>query len=223
MAPAALGAGQALPPVFVVGLPKCGTTSLQHALESAGFGAVHCYAPRPWGPSPEDRFIGPLMLKAVEQGRPPLALLPTWVNAVTQMDCWWVNWEERAPRAVAVFPQMAILEELDRAYPDAKFILNTRDVRRWLQSVNTYGRLREILIEADLPGLPRGVGMADSELESWFEEHSARVRRQFAGREGTSLLAVSLEDDDSVIRKSLEKFLGTSLTWGHHNATTWAK
>ena len=78
-------------PVFVVGLPECGTTSLQHALESVGYGSIHCYAPKPWGPLPGDRFVGQLIDEAVAAGLEPLALLPPWVNAITQLDCWWIE------------------------------------------------------------------------------------------------------------------------------------
>lgn len=199
---------------------------------------MHCYAPKPWGPRPADRFVGQLMLRAVEQGKKPLALLPAWVNAVTQMDCWWVDWEEKEKEeasaeeekernefeysAAALFPQMLILEELDKAYPNAKFILNMRDARGWLRSVDAYGRLREILEKADLPGLSRGKGGKDEELLEWFEGHSARVRRHFKGREGSSLLAFSLEEGNAAIAERLEAFLGFPLEWGQHNATTWA-
>jgi len=33
-------------------------------------------------------------------------------------------------------------EELDEAYPEAKFILCVRDARRWLRSVDAYWHLR---------------------------------------------------------------------------------
>lgn len=222
-------------PVFVLGLPKCGTTSLQHALWSAGFGAVHCYAPKPWGPSPEDRFVGHLMFRAAREGRPPLALLPRWVNAVTQMDCWWLDYEPEGKHSSArpkkearslcahgLFPQIALLKELTDAYPGAKFILNIRDARAWVRSVDTYGHLRRILTEADLPGLPRGVGGDDDDLAAWFEGHAERVRRHFTGRKACTLLEMKLEEGDEQIKARLEAFLGRELEWGRHNATTWA-
>lgn len=205
--------------VFVLGLPKCGTTSLQHALKSAGFGAVHCYAPKPWGPVSEDRFVGHRMVEAVAKGLPPLALLPPWVDAVTQMDCWWLDEESGYKDAHAIFPQMTLLEELDGAYPDAKYILNTRSPCDWLRSVTAYGPLRRILEDAELPGLPQGAGSEDRELLDWFEAHALRVRRRFAGGR---LLEIALEEGDAAIHAKLEAFLGLPLEWGHHNTTTWA-
>lgn len=221
------------PPVFVVGMPKCGTTSLEHALESSPrYGSVHCYAPKPWGPNPPDRFVGHLMTEAAARGLPPLSLLPPWVNAVTQMDCWWLEDSEEsaegtarpAPkrrRAYGHFPQISLLEALDSAYPGAKFILNVRDSRRWLHSVKNYGPLHEILVSADLPGLPSGVG-EDQQLIDWYEAHTSRVRSHFAGRGPDVFLEFRLEEDSATIQSRLEALLGEPVEWGHHNATTWA-
>lgn len=209
-------------PVFVVGLPKCGTTSLQHALESCGYGAVHCYAPKPWGPRGVDRFVGHLMAKAAEDGLKPLDLLPNWVNCVTQMDCWWVDWEDNPGDCFGIFPQITLLDNLDEAYPDAKFILCHRDPRSWVKSVETYGPLRKILTEAELPGLPKGQGASDEELCDWFQAHVSRVRRHFEGRKTSSFIEFALEDGDKSIREKLELFLGVPVGWGHHNVTTWA-
>ena len=112
----------------MLGLPKCGTTSLQHALESAGYGTVHCYAPKPWGPEPA---------------------------------------------------------------------------------------------EADLPGLHGKTGAQDDELLTWFEGHTARVRRHFAGREAGKFLEIALEEEDCDLKEKLEAFLHVPVVWGHHNRTTW--
>jgi len=196
---------------------------------SAGYGAVHCYAPKPWGPAAEDRFVGHLIEKAVAQQKSPLALLPPWVNAVTQMDCWWIDpiYEQTTdgdkcqPRAHGIFPQITMLENLDHAFPGGKFILNTRDARQWLKSVKAYGPLQQILIEADLPGLPAGKGGEDEDLVLWFEDHVNRVRKYFSGRDDGSFTEFALEEGNEVIKKRLDSFLGVDLEWGCHNVTTW--
>jgi len=210
-------------PIFVVGFPKCGTTSLQHALESAGYGAVHCYAPKPWGPAAADRFVGHLMVEASAMGLAPLALLPGWVNAVTQMDCWWIEEVSEGPQlARSHFPQVTLLERLAESYPTAKFILNFRDTDSWLRSVATYGPMRQILREAEVPGLPSGEGGEDRELALWFEQHVERVRAYFAQRDPDALMEMRLEEGDEVLKARLEGFLGVEVTWGCHNTTTWA-
>lgn len=168
------------------------------------------------------------MTKAVASGQNALALLPHGVNAITQMDCWWIDWESREAdgpsevRAFGIFPQMTLLEELDRAYPTAKFILSTRSPESWLRSVERYGPLREILAKADLPGLPAGAGASDERLLQWFGEHAERVRDHFASRSDGRFTEFALEDGNEAIQRKLEEFLGMPLQWGHHNETTWA-
>ena len=206
-------------PVFVLGLPKCGTTTLQHALESVGYGAIHCYAPKPWGPTPGDRFIGHLMAEAVAAGLDPLALLPQWVNAVTQMDCWWIEGDSpETEQCYAHFPQITMLDSLVSSYPDAKFILCYRSTESWLRSVTAYGPMRRILNDADLPGLPSGVG-SDEDLGHWLEEHIERVRHYFETSELVgALLELELEKDDQFLKDQLSAFLGADVVWGCYNA-----
>ena len=191
-------------PVFVVGLPKCGTTTLQKALESVGYGAIHCYAPKPWGPTPGDRFVGHLMAEAVAAGLEPLALLPQWVNAVTQMDCWWIEGDSpETERCYAHFPQITMLDSLVTSYPAAKFILCYRSTESWLRSVAAYGPMRRILKDADLPGLSSGIG-SDEDLGNWFQEHNERVRQYFKISElAGTLLELELEKDDQLLKAQL--------------------
>lgn len=199
--------------VFVVGMPKCGTTSLQHALWSAGLNSMHCYAPKPWGEEAADRFVGARMMRAVKAGREPLDYLPG-VSVLTQMDCWYFD-EEDNP--TACFPQIELLEKLDESYPDARFIFNTRNTASWLRSVAGYGPLRRILLEARVPGMPLDTCEADDALTRWFEAHSRRVRHRFAGRGPGKYMEFSLEEPDKVIAARLMDFLGMPVKWVHKN------
>lgn len=211
-------------PVFVVGLPKCGTTTLQRALESVSYGTIHCYAPKPWGRKTGDRFVGHLMAKAVGDGRKPLAYLPQWVNAMTQMGCWWIEGDSpETEKCYAHFPQITLLESLASSYPDAKFILCDRSTASWLHSVNAYGPMRHILDEADLPRLPNGVRSGDT-LARWFEAHNEEVRRFFKTGKFTNagaLLELELEKSDQVLKEQLSDFLGgAKINWGWYSANS---
>ena len=161
---------------------------------------VHCYAPKPWGPTPGDRFVGHLMAEAVNAGLEPMALLPQWVNAVTQMDCWWIDGDSpETERCYAHFPQITLLDNLVSSYPAARFILCYRSTESWLRSVTAYGPMRRILNDADLPGLPSGVG-SDEDLGHWFEDHIKRVRHYFETSElAGALLELELEKDDQFL------------------------
>ena len=208
-------------PIFVVGLPKCGTTTLHHALKSAGYGSVHCYAPKPWGPLPGDRFVGQLIVEAVAAGLEPLALLPPWVTAITQLDCWWIEGDgAKSEQCYAHFPQITLLEKLVSAYPGAKFVLCTRDAGSWLRSVTAYGPMRHILTCADIQGLPPGKGWDDDDLRFWFNHHNERVRDYFAAPEfAGKLVELRLEEDDVVLELRLSTFIGVDVNWGRHNVS----
>ena len=53
-----------------------------------------------------------------------------------------------------------------------------------------------MLNDADLPGLPSGVG-SDEDLGHWFEDHIKRVRHYFETSElAGALLELELEKDD---------------------------
>ena len=59
--------------------------------------------------------------------------------------------------------------------------------------------MRRILNDADLPGLPSGVG-SDEDLGHWFEDHIKRVRHYFETSElAGALLELELEKDDQFL------------------------
>lgn len=73
--------------VVVLGMPKCGTTSLHEAFQASGFSSVHWAldagknlredtALRLLGEGAEERLVGCLVSRAVQKGLPPFALLP---------------------------------------------------------------------------------------------------------------------------------------------------
>ena len=164
------------------------------------------------GPAPTEEFVGNLMMKAVRQGKDPLALLPSNVNTISQMDCCWPH---------GCFPQMEALEELVAAYPNAKFILSIQNAMKWVQSVDKYGQLRRVLIESELPGLPAGVGAVDDDLIAFFQAHVMRVRSYFANHDSQGFLELDLDDGDQINRSRLSDFFGQPVAWDHHNVTTW--
>ena len=115
------------PRVLVLGMPKCGTTSLHEAFRSAGFSSVHWALDvgqdsradkqlRLWGVGAERRMIAKLMLHASEDGLPPLAYLPPDVDAVAEMNgLFWLD--KQGGEAFGFFPQMSLLDQLVDHYP----------------------------------------------------------------------------------------------------------
>lgn len=205
-------------------MPKCGTTSLHEAFNSAGLSSVHWALGagedlradkelRIWGVGAEKRLVARLMHRAASQGLPPLALLPSSLDAVAEMNG--LYWGQRG-HAEGYFPQMSLLEELVSHYPFAHFILNVRNHRRWVSSVNSHNDLRQRLVSANLPGLPPKAGARDDELIAWVDAHHERVKARLT-RERFRLLVFDIECHGE---RELSAFLGLRVDWGVHNATT---
>lgn len=209
--------------IVVLGMPKCGTTSLHESFKRAGFRSVHWALDagqeikkdtrlRLYGEGADERLLGRLITKAVQRGLSPFALLPGEVDALAEMNgCHWTSKQKDAVQAY--FPQMQYLREICDAYPDAHFILNSRNLQDWVKSVDKHNDMRERLIQADLPGLPKGIGERDEDLIEWVSRHHERVAAQFMHRR---LLKFNIDVHGAA---ELSAFLGRRMEWPHFNAT----
>jgi len=208
--------------VLVLGMPKCGTTSLQEAFKSAGFNSVHWALKagvdlhadvqlRKYGEDADQRLVAKLMYHAVRHGFKPLDYLPLGVNAVAEMNG--LVWENSS--VWGYFPQMSLLDKLVECYPDAYFVLNVRDHWRWVKSVSKQNDLRQRLVAADLPRLPPGAGARDEELVEWVAAHHACVRALLS-RPRYRFLEFDIERHGE---KELSSFLGCKVEWAKHNVS----
>eukprot|EP00434_Breviolum_minutum_P045541 symbB.v1.2.040855.t1/scaffold7597.1/size11358/2 len=205
--------------VVVLGMPKCGTTSLHESFLKAGFRSVHWAMDagksskedtrlRLYGEGADERLIGQMIAKAVRQGLPPFAFLPSEVNAFAEMNgCYWTS--KRKDAVQAYFPQMQHLRELRDAYPDAYFILNTRKPEDWVKSVDKHNDMRLRFIQADLPGLPKGCGERDEDLLEWVTQHHKRVMDELRQH---NLLCFNIDLHGA---EELSTFLGRRMEWPH--------
>ncbi len=75
---------------------------------------------------------------------------------------------------------LALLLTIRRYHPDCCFILNTRDLDEHVASINGWGDLRRSLIDADIIGLPAGLGKREKHLRNWIENHYRACREIFA-------------------------------------------
>ena len=202
--------------VFVVGFPKCGTTSIHDAVSEAGLKSVHWG----WYNSPEYmpkhlvRFgkkvtsVGVMIKQAKDEGKPLLYFLNGF-NAFTQMDV--------TVQGYNYWPQLEDVPLLDRQYPGSKFIFNTRPLDKWISSVNRWGDMKTRLTKADIPGLPYGIGYKDEELINWHEWHRNNMLNYFGG-ENDKFTIFNIEKDDP---QKLAKFLRLEkISLGHKNENT---
>jgi len=122
-----------------------------------------------------------------DKGIPLLAGLEE-TTALTQID--WVGFGR--PGEEAIFPQLTEVPLLKAQYPEAKFILNIRPFENWINSINNFVNLRGILINSDIPYLPKGKGIKDSDLIMWYKTHIKRMKKLFEKAPKT-LLVVNIE------------------------------
>jgi len=130
--------------VLVLGASRTGTMSILTALEQLGYNPYHMAkamkAPRLnfslWNEALKAKFHPEL-----EQTTPT----PTVAAAAAKSTHWGVDEFDKLLGnfdGVEDIPSICFAEELIAAYPDAKVVLNTRDVDAWLRSMdNTVGRV----------------------------------------------------------------------------------
>ena len=123
----------------------------------------------------ETRLIESLVHKEHGDGLPPLAYLPSDVNAVAEINGFsWSNYQRKSVEGW--FPQIDLLEELLDHSLDVHYILNIRDLRVWIKSVDSHNDMRSRLTWGCFPGLPCGVSGIDEELISWVDRHHRLVQ-----------------------------------------------
>lgn len=120
------------------------------------------------------------------------------------------------------WPWPLVYREIDRRYPDSKFVLTTRrDSKRWLRSLKRHAaktgptEFRELVY-----GYPMPDGH-DAEHVAVYEDHNRNVREYFRGRR--NFVELCWENGDGW--EELCTFLGYPVPAGdfpHHNRTTYS-
>jgi hypothetical protein len=113
--------------IFIIGFNKTGTVSLSTFFERNGVRTLH------W----EGGVLARNMQANISAGRAPISKRYDRIRVFADME--YVDHTcEKSPIYIAVDN----FKLLDAAYPDAKFILNIRDVDNWIKSRNRHGRGR---------------------------------------------------------------------------------
>lgn len=217
--------------IFNLSLPKNGTTSLHEAFRSAGLQSVHWVTDdasrllrrenlnishiRTQGAMATEVLVGHILQQNMEQKEPLLSGKLEHVKCLAQMDYFY--WDASS-NLKAFFPQCdpAFLRLALDSYPDAKFVLITRDPEAWLKSVDKHHDMRERFVRADLsPHLPPGVGGTDEELMNFYRAHAKFVRATIPQER---LCEFGLLDEKTAIEEKLRSLMDVShIEWGHFN------
>ena len=114
--------------IFVIGFNKCGTRSFTELFERSGIGCVH------W----DDNLLADYILKDIkESGTINLEKYYPESNAFT--DIIYVN-KSCSDGNILIVEIFEIIDDIIRSYPDAYYIVNTRNVEDWLISRSKHQR-----------------------------------------------------------------------------------
>ena len=100
------------------------------------------------------------------------------------------------------------------AYPQALFILIVQQPAVWVAELNEIPSLRRRYLNADLPGLPWGVGGNDVKLATWYAAHCDATVRIFDYL-GVRPRLLKLRVDHATITplQQLARFLSAPVLW----------
>ena len=119
-----------------------------------------------------------------------------------------------------VIPQWQNLYEIHKQFPRATFILNMRDPKKWIKSIDRWMDLRQRFIDIDLgPAFPKGAGKTDPELEAFYLFQAQKVRDFVAAFPSHELVEIDIgsEDTGQIMQDS---FGITKDCWGIRNSNS---
>lgn len=164
--------------VVNLGLPKSGTTTVRHALASAGLNMVDHKIHPELTPteSLQNRFTGEVIYTSYFKTGDPLAELEEFdgFGEISTL-------QGRRP----MFPQMdaAVIEAIALHHPGVRFVASWRDPAAISRSMLNWNNLVTRLERNSIPGLPVGFGAEDSERMRWIEAHYTFLDTIFGGDE----------------------------------------
>ena len=184
------------PKYFQIGFHRCGTTSLWRFFERNGIPTVHF----------DKGNLARRMRDNIAAGRPVMHGYDERYQAFTDMV--FVD-------SAGYFEGFKCYREMMRDYPDAKFILNTRDRKRWLRSMRRWALYKDrkayLSYRHDATNLRR---FSTALSRDWEAHH----RDVVATVPGSRLLVFDVERDPP---ERLSRFCGlpdsASRYYGHEN------
>lgn len=198
-----------LPKVFVLGFSKTATTSLHRFFRDNGYRSVH------WD-LPDGRFLAGVVVTNVLSNRPILA----------SIDDYDVYSEFSYADGLLYLEANYFFRDLYAAYPDAYFLLNTRETEGWIASRKRHfgrnrkgrGYLAERIAQAYAASMP------ETE-EIWRRYHPVfhqQVRDFFATQEGARFLEFNIDQDgpETLIDWLRPHYDLDLATWAPANVTT---
>lgn len=161
------GSSYLQPPAINLGLPKMGSTSLQHFFGCAGYGASHWLCGK-------DQICARCIEASVDAHLPPLEKCGRNNGGpiYAQIDGW------GSKGKMLFFPQISLLNDIIDAYPNGTYFLTFRNMEGWYNSVTNWRSpsnrtLISRMIHSSVPGLEGG---SLHNFTNFFCSHVKRVR-----------------------------------------------
>ena len=180
--------------IFQIGFNKCGTLSIHHFFEENGLQSIH------WGMS----MLATTIKRNHETNQPLL-------RGYEDYDCF-TDMEEVQSNT---FIYLTHFKELDKQYPNSKFILNLRPVDKWIQSRIKHQNYLKVFQR--ITGLDE-----DGVIKHWkkqWNEHITSVQEYFKDRP-KDLLVFDIESESHKLIEFFSEYIEIKSTqFGHHNKT----
>ena len=181
--------------IILLGFPKSGTTSFTFLLNKLGYKSYH------WVYRSDTDYIGSWVKKCKERNEKLLSFLPKEKKpiAITQMDvcvdknnCYW--------------PQLVDYKLLYEQYPDAIFILNTRNPNDILKSMKKWQDYNERMFLFN-PELFNGLtGTKDEKIIKLIQNHFNNVTEFFNKKKNSKFIRYHIINDKI---EKLNKYIDT--------------
>lgn len=116
--------------IFQIGFNKCGTASLYHFFKDNGLKSVHWR----WGDEGAYKYAALEMKRNYENKRPLLEGMEEfdfYSDMESHLDGFDNDWDDYFP---CVHAHIDYFKEMDKQYPNSRFILNVRNVDNWIKS-----------------------------------------------------------------------------------------
>jgi hypothetical protein len=159
------GSSYLQPPAINLGLPKMGSTSLQHFFGCAGYGASHWLCGK-------DQICARCIEASVDDHLPPLEKCGNNGGPIyAQIDGWGTKGK------ILFFPQINLLHDIINAYPNGTYFLTFRNIEGWYNSVTNWrspsNRTLKSRMVRSIPDLQGG---SLQNFTNFFCNHVKRVR-----------------------------------------------
>ena len=184
------------PRIFLIGFNKCGTTSFHDYFKANNIASVHWRA----------NTLALALQHNQTSGQPLLTGIDQW-TAYTDMICipgspWGSSNSTKAP----LIEGCRWFKALHHDYPDALFILNTRDPFHWLQSRLSHdkGQFAAAYLQALAPeGVRNRRQLKRRWLHDWYQHHT-EVMAYFEAHARKQLLVFHISESSE---QQLNRFL----------------